>query len=209
MAAVFFEDLLLFNQTRFVSPNRLGVCNIKRSRRSIDELFAEYGPQYSRRAYRMDKHSFNILHGLLQRNALSPKKRTKDKNLSNDGIPSETKLSVALRFFAGGDPLDIMITRGISHSSVYKCVWQVVDAVNECDMLKITFPKNHEAQHKIARGFQDKSRANFNCRVSAIDGMLIWITKPIDCDSIQIGAGKFYCGRKKKYGLSLLLIKDP
>ena len=76
--------------------------------------------------------------------------------MSNDGIPSETKLSVALRFFAGGDPLDIMVTHGISQTSVYRCVWAVVDAVNATPSLAIEFPSDHEDQKKLPEDFSPK-----------------------------------------------------
>jgi hypothetical protein len=37
---------------------------------------------------------------------------------------------MALRFFSGGCPYDIMITHGVSLASVYDSVWGVVDAIN-------------------------------------------------------------------------------
>ena len=103
-----------------------------------------------------------------------------------------------------------MITHGVSHSSVYKSVWSVVDAVNSTEELAIKFPSDHASQKKISRGFKQKSEVGFDCCVGAIDGMLVWISKPnkSDCDWIEIGPGKFYCGRKKKYGLVLQAICD-
>ena len=197
-----FEKMLFGQQNNpTYGNNRAGVTNIKRCRRSIDDLFAEYGPIYSKRAYRMDKVAFDKLNKILE-TFTGPKKRT-SCDLSNDGIPAATKLSVALRFFAGGDPLDIMITHGISHPSVYKCVWSVVDAVNSSKCLDIKFPSTHEEQLAIADGFRKKSAANLDSCVGAIDGMLLWTTKIRldECDAMHVGQGKFHCGRKGKYGL--------
>jgi hypothetical protein len=39
---------------------------------------------------------------------------------------------MALRWFAGGDPLDIMQVHGVGHDEVSTSVWDVVDAVNLC-----------------------------------------------------------------------------
>ena len=50
-----------------------------------------------------------------------------------------------------------------------------------------------------------KSQAGFDNCVGAIDGMLVWIEKPNkkECRKVGVGSKKFYCGRKKKYGLNL------
>ena len=102
--------------------------------------------------------------------------------------------------------MDNMITHGISQTSVYRCVWAVVDAVNATPGLEIEFPKDHEKQKEIARGFQKKSQAGFDCCVGAIDGILIWMTKPPrgECDSMQVGQCKFSCGKKNKYDLNMM-----
>jgi hypothetical protein len=48
------------------------------------------------------------------------------------------------------------------------------------------------------------SRAGFKCCAGAIDGVLIWLHKLSQKDCIDNGCdkGKFYCGRKKRYGLN-------
>ena len=82
--------------------------------------------------------------------------------------------------------------------------------INQEPTLIIQFPKDHHKQMQIAAGFQEKSKADFASCAGAIDGMLVWITKPhiTDCNEAVIGATKFFCGRKKKFGLAMQAICD-
>ena len=146
IAVAYYVENVMFDSSEAISSNRFGIKNIERTRRSVVSIFAEYGAYYTRRAYRMDSDTFWHLHKLLQ-----PSKRGRAPNCD---IPSELKLSLAIRYFAGGDPYDLMISHGVSLSSVYNSVWQVVDAVNACEDLVIEFPTDHEAQKDIAEGFK-------------------------------------------------------
>jgi len=120
------------------------------------------GPTYFRRAYRMKKESFYRLYSILKKelqqefiksdNGALKKRRLKSVYY----IDLKIRLSAAIRFFAGGDPLDIMLTHGISHSSVYTSIWGVVDCVNKCPTLKFNFP-THDEQREISEGFRRMS----------------------------------------------------
>ena len=179
---------------------RISIC---RKRRDVASIFAELGPIYSQRAYRMSQQAFFKLHGMLR-----PQLQTSEKPRgSPNGLISTTiHLAAALRFFAGGSPYDLAIVHGISHSSVYESVWSVVDAINQSDALSFRFPTNHVEQRHIAQEFAKKSAAGFDCCVGAIDGILIWTEKPTpqDCYIATCGETKFYCGRKKKFGLNMM-----
>jgi len=104
---------------------------------------------------------------------------------------------------------DIALVHGISHTSVYESVWQIVDAVNMCNKLSINYPENHK-ERMIADGFKKRSRAGFDCCAGAIDCMLVWIDKPFghECDRAEVGPRKFFCGRKHKYGVNLQAVCD-
>jgi len=110
-----------------------------------------------------------------------------------------------LCYFAGGDALDIALVHGVSRSEVFRSVWIVVDAINDTPDFDIRFPADHDEQRSIASMFQTVSSAGFDCCVGAIDGILIWITRPPEefCDEIKCGAQKFLCGRKKKFGMNM------
>ena len=156
----------------------------------------------------MTQSAFYKLVGILKA-SLESTNRSRGRD-PNGTIGADLKLSMAIRFFAGGDPLDIMLSHGVSYTSVYKAIWEVVDAVNQSPYLAISFPKDHQSQQQIADGFKQKSKANFGCCIGAIDGTLIWTTKPTlsDCDAMNVGEIKFMCGRKKRYGLLLQAICD-
>jgi hypothetical protein len=58
--------------------------------------------------------------------------------------------------------------------------------------------------------FKKKSEIGIACCIKAIDGILIWIHKPTEanCKDMGVGPVKFFCGRKKKYGLNMQAICD-
>lgn len=155
----------------------------------------------------MEHRSFWKLHNLIQ--PYMPVLCVPEK-AQNGPITSEMRLAMALRYFSGGDPLDIAPLFGVGHSEVSPSVWAVVDAVNQCPELKYEYPSDHEKQKEIASGFYEKSSAFFDCCAGAIDCMLIWISKPQqwECDALKVHVSEFFCKRKDKYGLSLQGIVD-
>jgi hypothetical protein len=179
----------------------------KRKRKYVNDIFSELGDHYVRRAYRMDVNSFWKLCRILKPHMPIPSTMNKKhRNGAKNGlIPTPSKISCALRYFAGGSPYDISVVHGISHTEVFRSIWNVVDAVNACPELGFVYPKDWNEQQTIADGFKRVSRGIFNCCAGAIDGILIWIEKPSDkhCDLSGCGAKKFFCGRKKKFGLNM------
>jgi hypothetical protein len=135
---------------------------------------------------------------------ISPEIITKE-NVPNGPIPSGIRLAVALRYFAGGSMLDIMISHGISRSECYLSIWLIVNAINSNPDFDMVFPRSHAAQKEIARGFQSKSECGFNNCAGCVDGILIWLEKPNStfCEEAGVEAGKFFCGRKHKFGLNM------
>jgi hypothetical protein len=142
--------------------------------------------------------------------AASGKKHKSRNYLPNGRILPEVRLACALRWFAGGSLYDIMTTYGIGHTDAINSCWYVVDAINRHPHFNIAYPVDHNVQHAIAEGFRQVSSANFKCCAGAIDGILIWIHKPSESDCIKSGcdSGKFYCGRKKKFGLNCQAVSD-
>ena len=51
---------------------------------------------------------------------------------------------MALRWMAGGNRLDIGPFHGVCVDEDMESVWYAVDVVNNCEKLKIKFPKTHE-----------------------------------------------------------------
>ena len=158
----------------------------------------------------MTEEAFWDLHELLKPHMGSSRKRAgKEKKHKNGGknglISTETRLSAAIRYFAGGRPEDIAISHGIAHSEVFYSCWKIVDAVNNCPELAFGFPESHEKQRELAAAFQGNSRANIDCCAGAVDGLLIWIERPTaaHCLVAECGPKKFFCGRKHKFGLNM------
>ena len=154
----------------------------KRHRRPFDEKIGNNLPKYLfRRVYRMSKVSFNKLHALLEpklSEIFFPKgggKRTPGK--SSYLIDSKTRLSIAIRFFSGASPLDIMQTHDVGLLTVYYTVWGVIDAINETECLAMRFP-SHDRQREIAKGFLAMSGAGFRKVIGAIDGLIIATIMP-------------------------------
>ena len=94
--------------------------------------------------------------------------------ISTTTLDNNARLSMALRWFAGGDPIDIMQVHGVGYTEVYNSVWQVVDAIHLCPALKIRFP-SYEQQMKIAENFGVTSPRGFSGCAGCIDGMLVWM----------------------------------
>lgn len=191
-------------------PGRtVGSANIKRDRVPVETIFANLGARLVRKCYRMPEPLFWRLHGLLEPH-LPQKNKRKRGSTPNGDIPNSARLSMALRWFAGGDPADIFQVHGVHLNEVYTSVWAVVDAINLCPELQMKFPSNHEEQREIAQAFKEKSKADLDGCVGCVDGMLVWTNKPskLSLDQVGVGPKKFFCGRKKKFGLNLQAICD-
>jgi hypothetical protein len=93
---------------------------------------------------------------------------------------------------------------------VFRSVWSVVEAINSLEEFHISYPADHQQQRKIAAEFCAASGVNFDNCVGAIDGLLIWITKPSEKDSRQSGVSqkKLLCARKGKFGLNMQAVAD-
>ena len=74
----------------------------------------------------------------------------------NGGISMTLRLSIAIRYFAGGSPFDLMTSHGVGYSDVYRSIWIIVDMINICPNLSIKFPSRFK-QREFAREFETKS----------------------------------------------------
>jgi hypothetical protein len=175
-----------------------------RKRPFLPDLFKEYGPINFRRAYRMKEESFWLLLDLLDKEMGKKLTRRRGKTPNGD-ICNGMRLAIALRYFAGGDPLDIMMVFKVSRGMVLQCVWIVVAAIHRTKELDLKYPRSYKEQEAVAAEFCKASAVGFNNCAGCIDGILIWIHKPSnkELDKVGFGGRKFYCGRKKKFGLNM------
>ena len=181
----------------------------KMRRKSFEEISGTLSNRFFRRIYRMHRQSFDKLYARLQPQLdaiFPPGKRGPH---SPYYISPKCRLSMALRYFAGGCPYDIMQVHGVSYQSVFDSVWGVVDAINATTFFNYSFP-THTQQRAIAAGFKSMSGAGFFNVVGAIDGLVICTRLPslLECIIMNIGQANFRCHRKDKYGLNLQAICD-
>ena len=101
--------------------------------------------------------------------------------------------------------MDITISHAIGKTDVYRSVWSIVHAANQCPSLQFKFPTTLTECKEVAEELTFRSQAGFNNCVGCIDGTLVWTEKPLStqCDKVGVYSGKFFCGRKGKYGLNL------
>ena len=168
-----FSALLLSGET--YGGNKTG--EMARDRVDFDTKIASaYTDNDFERVYRMGKDTFNDLHHILLPQLLAiffPKGGgTRDPSKNKYLIDTKIRLSIALRFFAGADPLDLFGWHGVSLVSVFISIWGVIDAVNNTDALAFTFPDADE-QKSIAARFCKRSGAGFSNVIGAIDGLLV------------------------------------
>lgn len=92
----------------------------------------------------------------------------------------------------------------VGPSKVFESIWEIVDAFHQLKVFDLSFPDSHDKQCKITQKFKKKSEADFDCCVGAVDSILVWTNRPSKscCKSAGCNAGKFFCGRKLKYGLN-------
>ena len=213
-------DIMVKKQSKRKRRNKI-YQRIQRNRRTIQSLYEEYGNLFTR-AYRMDYETFKVLHERLKpgideyisknhnRTNYTKTGDTPTFYRPNGEIKSEIRLGAALRYFAGGSYLDITISHAIGKTDVYRSVWSVVHAANQCPSLQFKFPTTVAECKSVAEEFTFRSQAGFNNCVGCIDGMLVWTEKPLptQCDKVGVDSGKFFCGRKGKYGLNLQGVCD-
>ena len=74
------------------------------------------------------------------------KKRSRSGNSLNGDISLNSKLSQAIRWFAGGSQCDICQIHEVHTNRFMESVWSIDDTMNQRNDLRIKFPANHGAQ---------------------------------------------------------------
>ena len=103
----------------------------------------------------MSAGSFNKLTNLIQ-HALEVDEDM--ANLWGGPIIPETCLYCCLWYLTGGSYSDIRFFTGISTASLFRLVWKVAFANNDCDALAIMFPTTPEECTKAVQGFSNISK---------------------------------------------------
>jgi DDE superfamily endonuclease len=189
---------------------RIKGCKTRRRLRlSLESIFHEYGPLKFKRAYRMREESFWNLLDLIEDKLGKVDGKRKQGKAPNGDVPSSVRLAIALRYLAGGDPIDICAAYRVHSSVVYQSIWMVVEAINKTKELQIQFPTKHEDQQVLANEFTHRSSIGLNNCAGCVDGILIWINKPTipELQKLKIG-GKNLLWAQKKFGLNMQAVCD-
>ena len=91
-----------------------GSSNNKRTRLNMEEYIGCLGNGNFRRKYRMDKEAFFLLLDIVRPYLLGTGENKMSGGVPNGFITHAACLSMALRYFAGGDPLDIAKVHAVS-----------------------------------------------------------------------------------------------
>ena len=158
--------------------------------------------------YRLAPQSFDKLLSILEPD-LSVQNEKQHLNSRHGDRPIElpVRLAVALRYFAGGDPLDLKLIYCTSKQTVYRTIWQVVDSING-RLNNINFPIDDVEELKnLEAGFRAASRGGFwEGQVGAIDGVHFKMRCPSSKDVRD--PVRYKVTRKDIYALLAMAICD-
>jgi hypothetical protein len=165
-----------------------------RNRRQMvwSERVASLTAKQFRQRYRIDLEGFNqVLEKI--RPAFPPMRA----NVPSQ-VPPELRLSMALRWMAGGSYLDIADLHGVAESTFFELLWETVEAIDkayELPLLAQLERVEDGALEPLIEGFDRKSAGMIRGCFGAIDGLAVKIEKPDRAD-----ASSFYC-RKGFYSV--------
>jgi hypothetical protein len=92
----------------------------------------------------------------------------------------ETRVSMTLRYFAGGSCIDVAMAYSVSVSTLYYIIEATVSDINNCS--KLQFPWNDCGRlERISEGFT-RGRSPLHGCVGALDGIAIKIVDPSSSD---------------------------
>jgi len=137
---------------------------------SFSAVRSRYG-RYFERAVRMPEPSFMILVDKLR------------PRLPSRGLSAELRTAMALRCLGGGTYLDICAAFGVATATMYNCLWQVIDAVNDTASLDFNFvPGDPVWRQQTAQGFKRSRKTPFDNVLGAIDGIAVQQEQPLATD---------------------------
>ena len=116
------RSLLERRKDKSSSSNRSNCDTIRRTRKSIQQVYRELGPNMFRRSFRMEYSTFSLLFAKIKPQlvrTMGRNRRKKRKHAVNGLIPLASRLGCAIRYWAGADPYDLMLVFGISYTEVH------------------------------------------------------------------------------------------
>jgi hypothetical protein len=96
-----------------------------------------------RRRHRMNKDAFWRLLDSLEGKMGKAGENRKYSATPNGNLTKASWLSTAMRYFSGGNPLNISELHGVSNDEGGNSRWELVHAIHECPELDIKFPETY------------------------------------------------------------------
>lgn len=170
-------------------------------------------PSEFKQRYRLTLEAFAALVELI-RPHVRPKNGIKAWCSKPESLPIELEVQLAatIRWLAGGAIADIALVYNVEIPTMYRFVWDIVDAINAA--LVITFPLNDETALKaLSDGFRGRDKRTgelkapgwFYGMVGAIDGVHFAMKNP----GTQVqNPQAYYVFRKDDYALLCIAICD-
>ena len=162
------------------------------------------------RRYRMSEEKFNSLLSKCAdvskffRPLDEQQKRLVRNSYGCEGIDPRHKLGAAMRWCSGGSYLDIRLVHTMSKTSMYECVWQMVDAINKSPDMKLSFPWDDEdGLNELEMGFAKLSKGKVRGCVFSVDGFCIRIIAPTNVPNTRD-----YWHRKGFYAIVVQAVVD-
>jgi DDE superfamily endonuclease len=139
---------------------------------SFDEFAERLSDRHFKRVFRMSRAHF---YGICK--LLTDSYRESGRVLGEAHLPVSVRLSMTLRWLAGGSYLDISLWHNITVSTFYYILDQTISDLE--DVLRIKFPYADESYLDTASmGFSRGNRSPLTGCVGAVDGIAIQIEEP-------------------------------
>jgi hypothetical protein len=117
-----------------------------------------FSAQEFKETYRVSRELFDSLLSSV-RDELTTVNTDQAERSSSGPVLPEIRLSMTLRWLAGGSFLDIMRLHKVSKTEFYQSLWRTIDAINNNPDFKIAFPFDIDSLVNIEAGFRAKVRA--------------------------------------------------
>ena len=173
----------IFSPPRYHTPTRVSFADVQ----------ARYGRNFHR-AKRMPLGAFCDLVDVLR------------PRLSRLGVPPDVRTAIVLRYLGGGSYIDIGAALGVHSATVYRTLWDVIDAVNSSPPLDLDYQlENSTRRRSYASDFQGCPSSPFENVCGALDGIAIEQEQPLSTDVPCVAD---YYSRKGFYALNTQAICD-
>jgi hypothetical protein len=125
---------------------------------------------------------------------------------NSEPVSPELKLSMTLRWLAGGSYLDIYQMHGVSYTQFNESLWTTIDAINDAILFHFQFMIL--ALFNLEQGFAAKSDSHQSLRgcVGEVDGCLIRIRPP---NAKEDASPKRYYSRFSLFEILVVLGSHP